>query len=210
MSDMTRDEVRDKLGNIDQIRDIIFGAQLREYDNRLSKIESDALLAQQDTRDRIEKLRSTLEAELRSAVESLEKKLRSYNTANQEESSELRQQIDRVSKKFSSSLQALDEAVDRQFDATRNDLSDTKGKLQGEINALRDLVFEELERRLSQVQEKKASRDDLADTLFELGMRIKGAEFIPALKEVGDNPSAYEPIPLLATRKHAEEIAHPN
>ena len=210
MSDITKDEVRDRLGNIDQIRDIIFGAQLRDYDNRLNKVESDVLLLQKDLRDRIEQVQSTLTAELRSAVEGLEKKLRTHQAAAQEESSELRQHLDRVSKKMSSSIQTLDEAVDRQFDATRSDLVATKEHLQSDINTLRDLVFEELERRLLQVQDKKASKDDLAETLFELGMRIKGAEFIPALKAVGDHSSTYEPMPLLATRKHTEEIAHPN
>ena len=32
MAEITKEEMRERLGNIDQIRDIIFGAQLREYD----------------------------------------------------------------------------------------------------------------------------------------------------------------------------------
>ena len=34
MNQLTREDVRERLGNIDQIRDIIFGAQIRDYDNR--------------------------------------------------------------------------------------------------------------------------------------------------------------------------------
>ena len=34
MTQMLREEVRERLGNIDQIRDIIFGAQIREYETR--------------------------------------------------------------------------------------------------------------------------------------------------------------------------------
>ena len=35
MSDLTKADLRERLGNIDQIRDILFGPQLREYTTRL-------------------------------------------------------------------------------------------------------------------------------------------------------------------------------
>ena len=53
MSNMTKDEVREKLGNIDQIRDIIFGAQMREYDARLEQMRSDMNQQQQEQTDRL-------------------------------------------------------------------------------------------------------------------------------------------------------------
>jgi hypothetical protein len=46
MAEITKEEMRERLGNIDQIRDIIFGAQLREYDNRFDKIDSDLSMMQ--------------------------------------------------------------------------------------------------------------------------------------------------------------------
>ena len=50
MTQMLREEVRERLGNIDQIRDIIFGAQIREYETRFGKLESDISLLQQEMR----------------------------------------------------------------------------------------------------------------------------------------------------------------
>jgi hypothetical protein len=208
MNGMTKDEVRDRLGNIDQIRDIIFGAQSREYNERLERIESSLARMQQDTRDRIEQLKSHCDAELKAAVELIEKRMKSVQTANQEECLEIRQQAERLNKRFSTTIQTLDEAIDRQFSSMQNELVDTKSGLQEDIGALRDLVLEELERRLSQMQDVKVSKDDIAETLFELGMRLKGAEFIPALRDAGSkSEAAADPLPLLATRKHAEEVA---
>lgn len=37
MSEISREEMREKLGNIDQIRDIIFGSKQREYDSRIEQ-----------------------------------------------------------------------------------------------------------------------------------------------------------------------------
>lgn len=96
--------MREQLGNIDQIRDIIFGAQTRDYDNRFYKIESDLAMLQQETRDRLDQFKVAMAADLRAAVEVLDKKLKSFNLSSQEECADLRQQVDRLALKFSSNI----------------------------------------------------------------------------------------------------------
>lgn len=98
MSQMSRDDVRERLGNIDQIRDIILGTQLREYENRFSKLESDISLLQQQMRSHIDQLKSNFSAELKAGFEALDKKLKSLNLTTQEETLDLRQQVDRLNK----------------------------------------------------------------------------------------------------------------
>lgn len=187
MAEITKEEMRERLGNIDQIRDIIFGAQLREYDNRFDKIDSELSMMQQDMQARIEQIKTVLTGEMRAAVDSFEKKIKSISLNTQEESADLRQQIDRVNRKFSSSIEALDEAIDNQTTSIRDELSQTRERLSEETRTLKTQVFEELDRRFSMLREVKVSRDDMAEILFELGMRLKGTEFVPELKGVTDN-----------------------
>ncbi|MEG4395721.1 hypothetical protein [Microcoleus sp. BROC3] len=187
MAEITKEEMRERLGNIDQIRDIIFGAQLREYDNRFDKIDSDLSMMQQDMQARIEQVKTVLSGEMRAAVDSLEKKVKSLTSNTQEESADIRQQVDRVNRKFSSSMEALDEAIDNQTSSLRDELSQTRERLSEETRTLKTQVFEELDRRFSMLRDVKVSRDDMAEILFELGMRLKGTEFVPELKGVADN-----------------------
>jgi DNA anti-recombination protein RmuC len=187
MAEITKEEMRERLGNIDQIRDIIFGAQLREYDNRFDKIDSDLSMMQQDMQTRLEQVKTVLSGEMRAAIDSFEKKIKSINLNTQEESADLRQQIDRVNRKFSSSIEALDEAIDNQTSSLRDELSQTRDRLSEESRTLKTQVFEELDRRFSMLRDVKVSRDDMAEILFELGMRLKGTEFVPELKGVTDN-----------------------
>ena len=49
MSELTRDEMRDRLGNLDQIRDLLFGKDMQDYDRRFQKIESDLAALHQET-----------------------------------------------------------------------------------------------------------------------------------------------------------------
>jgi DNA anti-recombination protein RmuC len=187
MADITKEEIRERLGNIDQIRDIIFGSQIREIDTRFNRLESDLSKLQQDMQNRIDQVKTVLITELRASNESLEKKLKSLALTSQEEGADVRQQIDRLNRKFSANVEALDESIDKQTASLRDDLSQTRDKLQDEVLLLKNQVFEELERRFSLLREVKVSRDDMAELLFELGMRLKGNEFVPQLKEAADS-----------------------
>ena len=193
----TREELRERLGNIDQIRDIIFGAQIRDYENRFVQLESDISRLQQEMRSHLEQLKSGFTIEMKAATEALDKKIKSLNLTSQEESVDLRQQVDRINRKFSSNIQSLDEALDIQTTSVRQEVSQAKTQLEDEIAALRDLVLEEMERHFSQLSKTKASKDDIAETLFALGMRLKETEFIPVLREVADERNGYSSTPVL-------------
>lgn len=199
MGEITRDEIRERLGNIDQIRDIIFGAHLREYTSRLDKAESDISAIQQDVRDRLSDLKTVLASELRAAVESIDKRLKTISTSTQEEAADLRQQFDRINRKFTSSIETLDENVEAQRVALREEIAQTRDNLQNDTRELRSLVLEELDRHFSILREDKLSKDDMAELLFELGMRLKGSEFVPELREAAEEKveEKYERVSIL-------------
>lgn len=212
MTQMLREEVRERLGNIDQIRDIIFGAQIREYETRFGKLESDISLLQQEMRSHVEQIKVSFAAELKAGFDSLDKKLKLFNLNNEEETADLRLSVDRLNRKFSHSVQSLDEELDSQTKSIREDLSQTKVQLEEEVLALKDLVLEEIEQRFSNLRQNKISKDDMAETLFALGMRLKEKEFIPMLRQAGDENSESNSVKMLRNgeQKLSELLAHSN
>jgi hypothetical protein len=211
MTQMLREEVRERLGNIDQIRDIIFGAQLREYETRFGKLESDISLLQQDMRSHVEQLKVSFSAELKAVFENLEKKLKLFNLNHEEEAADLRQQVDRLNRRFSGCVQSLDEELNSQTKSIREDITQTKVQFEEEVVGLRDLVLEEIERSFSKLRQSKVSKDDMAETLFALGMRLKENEFIPMLREAADDNSENNSIKLLRNgEKLSELLSHSN
>jgi hypothetical protein len=208
MNQITKEDVRERLGNVDQIRDIIFGAQTRDYDNRFTKMESDISKLQQEIRSSMDQLKTSFSVELKVAVETLDKKLKSLTLNTQEESADLRLSFDRLNRKFSSSIQTLDEALDTQTNSIREELTESKNLFQEDITTLRDLILEELETRFSDLKQNKVSRDDMAETLFALGMKIKGTELIPKLQEAVDERSEYNSVPLLVSTNSSKVFRH--
>jgi hypothetical protein len=194
MGTMTKDEVREKLGNIDQIRDIIFGAQMREYETRFEQLKADTEKHQQEMRDRLDHAKTNLSSEIKSSVEALEKKLKTFNTNHDEEATDLRQQIERVSRKLSSSVENLDAALEDKTKAIKTELTETRDQYQGEILMLRDMILSEIEQRSQHLQAGKVSRFDMAEALFEMGLRLQGSEMIPTLQHVVNEQAAQTPV----------------
>ncbi|BAZ09340.1 hypothetical protein NIES4071_11480 [Calothrix sp. NIES-4071] len=158
------------------------------------------MLLQQETRTQFEQLKSSLTGELRVVVESLDRKLKSLTVKTQDEVADLQQQIDRVNRKFSTSFQSLDDNIEMQITQVKEEIVQTQSKFQDDITVLRDLVLEEIERRFTQLGESKVSCDDMAETLFALGMRLKGTDIVSTL-HTNDEESEYLSVPLLkATR----------
>ncbi len=187
MGEISKEEMRERIGNIDLIRDIIFGSKLQEYDTRLDKLESYLPLVEKEIGDRIEQVKADCLTELRASVNSLEEKIKSLNLNSQRDNAHIRQLIDRSYKNFSHSIESIDKTVGSQTSSIRKELSETREKLQEDTRHLKSQVFDELERRFSTLTDAKLARNDMAEILFELGLRIKKAEFTPELKDASHN-----------------------
>jgi DNA anti-recombination protein RmuC len=183
MSEVSKEEIRERMGNVELIRDIIFGSKLQEYDNRLDKLESHLSLLEKEMRDRTLAVKTECLTELRASVDSLEEKIKSLSLTSQKDNADIRQLIDRTYKSFSSRLESIDKTVVSQSSSIRKELSETREKLQEDTQSLKAQIFDELEKRFSMLKDAKLSRNDMADILFELGLRIKKAEFTPELKD---------------------------
>jgi hypothetical protein len=194
MTDISKEEIRDRLGNVDQIRDLLFGQKLKEYeqrfercDRRLYKLESELGNFQSEMRDRLTKTQESLSSEIRAGLDSLEKKLKYLSLTTHDETSKLKQAIELTNKKSSHELNSLDKKVNYQSNLMRTEIDRTRDKLEGEFQELKTQIFTELEKGVSDLSEGKVSREDLAEVLFELCLKIKGTEFVPSLKEAAEN-----------------------
>ncbi len=238
--ELTNSELRDRIGNIDQIRDILFGSYLRDYNNRLEQIEKSLSVMQQEIRERTDEVKQVVTTELQAGIDNLEKKLRSFVfkdeqdkldlgqqvellkkkvnsssedtkntilkqldtevdliekkiksfvTKDEDEKIDLRQQIERLNKRVTTNFDNLDEAIDQQVNSLRDDLLSSREKIQEDVLNLRNQIFTELDRRISLLTDVKIAKDDMAELLFELGLRLKGTEFVPKLREAADSSS---------------------
>ncbi|NET33038.1 MAG: hypothetical protein F6K19_13635 [Cyanothece sp. SIO1E1] len=195
--DLAQSALREQLGNIDQIREILFGPEIRASSNRLEQIETRLSVLKQEVHDRTEEMKQVLSTEIKAEFEALEKKVKTLNLKDNEEKVEIRQQIDRISKQLASNVDVLNETIDQQTTSLRNDFLASRDKLQDDFRGLRKQVSEEMERRIAILTEAKVARGDMAEMLFELGLRLKGSEssLLRQLQNHAPPPEAPEATP---------------
>lgn len=194
MAEITKEQMRERLGNIDQIRDLLFGHKIREYeqsfeacDRRLDKLEAELSDFQSQMRTHLDRMQYALATEIRSAVDSLDKKLKYLSLNTHEETTKLQEDLKSIAQHNSQYIESLNKNVATKISSIEDELSQTKDKLEEDIQILKTKVFEELEKGLSHLKETKLSRADLAELFFELCFKIKGTEIIPQLQEASDN-----------------------
>jgi uncharacterized protein (DUF342 family) len=194
MADVSAEEMRERLGNVDQIRDLLFGHKSREYDQRfdkceqrLSSLESTFTNFQSEIRDRITQLQDSLSTEIRSALDALEKKQKYLTITTQESAAKLQQELNQIDQKTAHGIVALHQNLTSQGNALESEISQVRHEFGTEIQNLRNQIFDEFSKEISGLKDSRVSRAALAEVLFELCLKIKQNDFVTELSDGMNN-----------------------
>jgi len=166
-------------GNVDKIREIIFGGQMRDYERRFSVLEERLLKEASDLRGEMNRRMDVLEGFVKKEIELLLGRLKVEQADRADAVKELGLELKTATKTIEKRIATLDEVVSsgnrelrQQLLAQAKALSDDSQKRHQEITAA-------LERRASQLQGDKIDREALAGMLTEVALRLKGEFKMP-------------------------------
>ena len=165
--------------NVDQIRDILFGGQMRDYERRFVE------LAQ-----KLEQEAARLRGEMEKRVAALEKR---FDDASEKLARQVRQEINDRGK----ACDDLESRVQQAARTARNEINAALGELQSDLEAADERerkalaevagslakASKEHESALgaarSELRSEKVGREDLAALMTELALRLKGDFELP-------------------------------
>ena len=190
MTDTSREKIRERLRNVDRIKDLLFGNELEDYqerfascEGRLERLESEFTQFQKETSDRLDRFQSDMSTEIRSAIDSLEKKLKYIGSTDREKIDKLDRKLKFQIERNASSIDSLDRDFETKICFFEEKLTRTRQTCQKDVEVLRERVFAELEQKFTDLEEAKISRTELAEFLFELCFKVKGTEKSLELRE---------------------------
>ena len=100
-----------QLGNVDQIREILFGSQTRELNKRFEKIENDIKRSLEDIKNRLEQNQKDFTLRLDNEVELLSKKIKNLTIQHQEEMTDIRDNELKQEKRIQNSIELLNDEL---------------------------------------------------------------------------------------------------
>lgn len=170
-------------GNVDKIREIIFGGQMRDYERRFGVLEERLLKESADLRTEISRRLDALEQFAKKELEVAHNRLKSEQQDRVDALKELTQELRTLGKQLDKRLNALDEQATAGDRELRQQILAQSKALSDEGRQRHQEVSQALERRAAQLEDAKTDRESLAEMLTELAMRLRGDFALPGGKE---------------------------
>ena len=181
-----------ELGNVDQIREILFGSQSRELNKRFEKLEVDIKRSFDDLKSKIEFSQKEFNQKLENEVELISKRIKNLTTTQQDELADIKESGLKQEKRVQHSIDLLNEEIGVKLEQLTKDQNDSKKAMSEELNFLKLEVFEFIEDKLAQMNNIKLSRDDAAEIMMEAALRIKGDNIQTQLNLIEEQPNINE------------------
>ena len=159
-------------GNIDKIRDIIFGSHMRDYEQRFARLEEALKKESLDLRESTRRNLETLEAFVQKELAALETRL---NTERDERSESDSRLTNELSTAEAAILKKIGEVENQEAQAKReirSDLLQQSKELSEAIRQKGEDLMALLERRALDLQHGKTDRAALASMFNELALRL--------------------------------------
>lgn len=165
--------------NIDKIRDILFGVQMRDYEKRFSRLEERLLKESADLRDETRKRFDALETFVKSEFEAMTERLKSEQRTRDESVQTLSRELQDTGKAFDRKLAQFDEQTTRSQRDLRQQILDQSKNLSDEIRQKYEDLSALLDREVAELGNAKTDRASLASLFTEVALRLNNEFKIP-------------------------------
>jgi hypothetical protein len=169
-------------GNIDKIREILFGVQMRDYEKRFGRLEERLLKEARDLRDETGKRFDALENFVKNEFEALTERLQSEQRTREESAQSQSRELHETGKSLERKISQLDEQTTRAQRELRQQILEQSKNLSDEIRQKYHELSALVEREAADLGHTKTDRTALAALFSELSLRLTDEFKIP-----GDN-----------------------
>lgn len=160
--------------SLDKVRDILFGAQAREFERRFAILEEDLLRKTAEARAEAHQRLETLEAQLRLEVEQLTVRLHAEHDARTQTISAVSAELHKLTRQLDEKIAELGQnSTDAQEDI-RQQLVEEAKVLSNQIEQQSEDLQAALNHEAEQLDHKKLNRSDIAQMFSEMAKRILG------------------------------------
>jgi hypothetical protein len=159
-------------GNIDKIRDILFGSNMRDYEQRFARLEEALKKESADLRDTTRRHLESLEAFVHKELAALEGRLNVERDERSESNSRLAADLSITSTSIFKKIGEMENHEAQAKREIRNDLLQQSKELTDAIRDKGEELIALLERRSQELQHAKTDRAALAGLFNEVALRL--------------------------------------
>lgn len=160
-------------GNVDKIREILFGGQMRDYEQRFAELEKRLTKKIETITGNFEKRLERLQTQTKREVGKLSEQVKDERKARREEGSQQARDMKGLAEQVETWAVELEEQIESETELMRGLMKEQVE----ELNALIDQAHGELSKSFSaearELADSRVARDDLATILTDVAARLK-------------------------------------
>jgi hypothetical protein len=165
--------------NIDKIRDILFGAQRREFEKRLARLEERLSKESADLRDDIRRRFEAIENYAKKEIESLGDRLKTEQVERAQAVKEVARDLKETGGSLDKRIAQAEEQNAKKLKDLRQQLLDQSKALTEEFGQKHQALSELTESQVDDLRREKTDRVALANLLTEISLRLTNDLKIP-------------------------------
>lgn len=158
--------------NLEKIRDILFGAQVHDFEKRFARLEERLLKETSDARAETKKRFETLENFIKKEIESLGDRLKAEHEERSESAKEISKELRDTSRTLDKRIAQLDEVTTKSQRELRQQVLDQSKALTEEIRVRNKETTTTLSKEIAELRTGKTDRAALAGLLTDLAVRL--------------------------------------
>lgn len=160
-------------GNLDKVRDILFGTQSREFEERFNLLEKRLLQESTDLKDQLTRSLEDIKAHINSEVSSLTNQIHQEQAGRSNSVEEVGQVIKTLGSQLESRLSGLNDQTNTQHQMLEGQLTQQKAELvENQERALAEMQSR-FQDAFSELKAEKTDRAALAEMLMDVALRLK-------------------------------------
>lgn len=171
------------LNNVDQIRDLIFGSQIKDFEERFNRISKTMNSMEETLNSKMDESYEKLSKETERALEILEKKIDNLELSTQKERTKLKELIDTTDESIQTQLHSQKDEFSTKLKVLKENVSDENKKVLAQVNVMKAEIEAALNEGLDTLGDDKLSRDAMAQMLLDVAMKMQGTDVNTVLSQ---------------------------
>ncbi len=169
----------DESGNVDRIRNILFGSQMRDYDGRFQKLEERLAREAGELRGDLQRQLQALETFMKGEVESMTNRVKTEQSERSQSVQQLAHEIGETVKGLELKISNLDSQAAKDIRDLREQLLEQSKALSAELKERHDQMKGQLDHEAGQIRDAMTGREALSEMLSEVALRLKNEFRVP-------------------------------
>lgn len=158
--------------NLDKVRDILFGGQIRDSERRFQRLEERLVQETTELKDDVRKRMSALEQFVKQETESLAARIKTEHDERTDATKDLARDARESAKTFEKKTGQLDDHISRAQRELRQQILEVQQTLADDLRQKMDDVLARLGTESADLRHEKTDRRTLAALLTDMAMRL--------------------------------------